>query len=290
MKVMVVGAAGQLGQAMVARFAAIHRVIPCTRQDVDLSNHLGLMAFVLGHAPQAIVNCAAFTNVDAAEDHQDVALEINAFAVRTLTRAATELDAVLVHFSTDFVFSGTATRPYTEDDPAEPQSVYAQSKLLGEWMAADCPRHYVMRVESLFGGSPARSSVDRIITAIRNGEESPLFFDRSVSPSFVNDVAAAAEHLIVNEVAHGLYHCVNSGAATWLDVGLEIARLLDRPEAPLKAVSVHDVKLRASRPQYAALSNAKLARAGFPMPSWKDALARYLAPGRPRIPAAESLQ
>lgn len=276
MKVLVVGAAGQLGQAVVAKFAGEHDVIPATRRDVDLADHRALRAFVMDRKPAAVINCAAYTNVDAAEDEQELALDVNAFAVRTLARATTELDAVLVHYSTDFVFSGTATSPYTEDDLPEPQSVYAQSKLLGEWIAADNPRHYVLRVESLFGGPKARSSVDRITAAVRAGQQAPVFADRIVSPSFADDVVAATGHLLRSGAPAGLYHCVNTGFGTWLDVGREIARLLDQPETTLKPVSVRDVKLRAARPQFAALSNAKLARAGYAMPSWQDALQRYL--------------
>ncbi len=276
MRILVVGAAGQLGQAMVARLSREHVVTAATRRDVDLTHHRALLAFVLDHRPEAVINCAAFNDVDAAEDEQETALAVNGFAVRTLARATAEINAVLVHFSTDFVFSGTGTTPYTEEDPPEPQSVYAQSKLLGEWVAADNPRHYVLRVESLFGGPHTRGSVDRIVDAIRTGQQAPVFFDRVVSPSFVDDVAEASEYVLRSVAPFGLYHCVNSGEATWLGVGREIARLLDRPETTLDPVSVRDVKLRASRPRYAALSNAKLARAGYAMPSWQDALQRHL--------------
>jgi dTDP-4-dehydrorhamnose reductase len=279
MKVVVVGAAGQLGQALVAKFAGEHEVTPATRHDVDLTNHRALRAFVMDRQPAAVINCAAYTNVDGAEDEQETALDINAFAVRTLARATTELGAVLVHYSTDFVFAGAAATPYTEDDAPEPQSVYAQSKLLGEWIAADNPRHYVLRVESLFGGPNARSSVDRIAGAVRAGRQAPVFTDRVVSPSFVDDVVDATAHLLRSRSPAGLYHCVNTGSGTWLDVGREIARLLGQPETTLKPMSVHDVKLRARRPQYAALSNAKLARAGHAMPSWQDALQRYITRG-----------
>lgn len=275
MKVMVVGAAGQLGQAMVARLSGEHEVISCTRADVDITEHAALTRFVHAAQPRAVINCASYNDVDGAEQNQRQAFAVNAFAVRTLARAAEELDAVLLHYSTDFVFSGSAATAYTEEDAPEPQSVYAQSKLVGEWMAADWRRHYLVRVESLFGGS-ARSSVDRIVNAVRAGTEAPVFFDRVVSPSFIDDVADAAAHMLRTAVPFGLYHCVNSGQATWLELGQEIARVLDRPGAPLKPVSVDEVKLAAARPRFAALNNRKLAAAGYPMPSWQDAIGRYL--------------
>ena len=277
MRVLVIGAAGQLGAAMIQRLRAEHDLTAWTRADVDLSRHTAVRDQVMRLGPEAIVNCSGYNNVDAAEDDQVAALDVNAFAVGTLARAAAELDAVFVHYSTDFVFSGTATTPYTETDRPEPRCVYAQSKLIGEWLAADAPRHYVLRVESLFGGPRARSSVDRIIAAVRAGEPAPVFVDRVVSPSFVADVADASAHVLRAQPPAGLYHCVNSGYATWFEVGGEIARQLGKSEAVLKPISVRDVTLRASRPQFAALSNARLAAAGYPMPAWQDAIARYLS-------------
>ena len=279
MKVLVVGAAGQLGQAMVVRLAREHAVTPCTRADVDLTDHAAVLNFIARAAPQAIVNCASYNDVDGAEQHQARAFAVNAFAPRTLARAAEALDAILVHYSSDFVFAGTAAQPYTEGDAPEPQSVYAQSKLVGEWLAADWRRHFVVRVESLFGGTQARSSVDRIIDAVRKGADAPVFYDRVASPSYIEDVAGATAYLLGGGAPFGLYHCVNSGHATWLELGQEIARVLDRSAAGLKPVSVDAVTLKARRPRFAALSNQKLAAAGYAMPTWQDALRRHLLQG-----------
>jgi dTDP-4-dehydrorhamnose reductase len=277
MKVLIAGAAGQLGQAMTALLRGGHDVTAWTRQDIDLTRHQDVREAIAELAPQAIVNCASFNQVDAAEDDQTTALEVNAMVVGTLARAAAALDAVLMHYSTDFVFAGTASTPYTETDIPEPRSAYAQSKLVGEWLAADAPKHYVLRVESLFGGPHRRSSVDRIVDLVSQGQQpAPVFIDRVVSPSFVADVADASAFILRTRPEPGLYHCVNSGHATWLAVGQEIVRRIGGSEASLKPVSVNDVKLRASRPQFAALSNAKLAKAGYQMPTWQDAIGRYL--------------
>jgi dTDP-4-dehydrorhamnose reductase len=277
MTVLIVGAAGQLGQAMVARLRGEYDVTGWTRQDIDLTRHRDVREAIAELAPQAIVNCASFNQVDAAEDDQITALEVNAMVVGTLARAAAALDAVLMHYSTDFVFAGTASTPYAETDTPEPRSAYAQSKLVGEWLAADAPKHYVLRVESLFGGPHRRSSVDRIVDLVRQGGAAPVFADRVVSPSFVADVADASAFVLRTRPEPGLYHCVNSGHATWLTVGQEIVKHVGGSDASLKPISVNDVKLRASRPQFAALSNEKLARAGYVMPSWQDAIGRYLA-------------
>ena len=277
MRVLVTGAAGQLGQEMVRLLSADHHVVAWTRADVDLTRHRDVREAILRAAPEAIVNCASYNQVDKAQDDQMTALEVNAMVVGTLARAAADLNAILLHYGTDFVFSGTAQTPYTEADQPEPRSVYAQSKLLGEWFAADAPQHYVLRVESLFGGPLGKSSVDRIIHALKSDQASPVFFDRVVSPSYVPDVALASAFILKNKPAAGVYHCVNTGYATWLEVGEEIARRLGKPATLLKKTSVHDVSFPAPRPQFAALSNDKLTRAGFAMPSWQDSIARYLA-------------
>jgi dTDP-4-dehydrorhamnose reductase len=279
---LIAGAAGQLGQAMTARLGSEHEVTGWTRQDIDLTRHQDVREAIGELAPQAIVNCASFNQVDAAEDDQVTALEVNAMVVGTLARAAAALDAVFVHYSTDFVFSGTAQTPYLETDRPEPRSAYAQSKLIGEWLAADAPRHYVLRVESLFGGPHRRSSVDRILDQVRQGQPAPVFVDRVVSPSFVADVADASAFMLRTQPEYGVYHCVNSGHATWFAVGQEIATRIGGSEASLKPISVNDVQLRAPRPQFAALSNEKLARAGYKMPAWQDAIGRYCDLLRPK--------
>jgi dTDP-4-dehydrorhamnose reductase len=276
MRVLVTGAAGQLGGAIVRRFTASSAVTAMTRQDLDITVEADVMRAARDVSPQVIVNCSAYNAVDQAEDDPAQALAANAFGVLALARAAREIGAVLIHFGTDFVFNGEAATPYRETDAPLPGSNYGLSKLLGEWFAEDAPAHYVLRVESLFGGERARSSVDRILDGIRRGDTVRVFVDRTVTPSYVEDVAAAAMRLVDTRPECGLYHCVNSGVTTWLGIAEEAARLMRR-EASIERVSVDDVKLRARRPKYCALSNEKLRLAGIQMPTWQDALARYIA-------------
>jgi dTDP-4-dehydrorhamnose reductase len=275
MKILVTGAAGQLGSALADRYADRAEIVAVTRQTLDLEDTRAVEEFVAQHAADVVINCAAYNNVDEAEDHAVRALRVNAMAVAALARGASAAGAALVHYGTDFVFDGAGTRPYEEDDDPAPQSVYALSKLLGEWFAADVPRHYVLRVESLFGGQARRSSVDRIADAIRAGEPARVFTDRTVTPSYAEDIAEATWTLLTSQAPAGLYHCVNSGVTTWFELAQEIGRILG-VEPNLVPVKVADVPMKARRPQYAALSNAKLARAGIQMPKWEDALRRYL--------------
>jgi dTDP-4-dehydrorhamnose reductase len=277
MRIVVTGAAGQLGSTVVQQYRDRAEIIPALRQTLDVGDTAAVDAFIARHRPDAVINCAAYNDVDGAEDHASDALRANALAVRALARAAAAAGAIFVHYSTDFVFDGlNPESAYTEDDEPAPQSVYACSKLLGEWFAAECPRHYVLRVESLFGGSQRRSSVDRIAGAIRQKEPARVFVDRTVTPSYVQDVADATWKLMDSGAPSGLYHVVNSGVTTWLELAKEIGRVLG-VDADLIPVKVADVKMKARRPQYAALSNAKLASVGITMPTWQDGLARYLS-------------
>ena len=185
---------------MVRTFAGLE-VSAHTRSTLDVTNASAVSQAVKAAAPDVIVNCAAFNDVDGAEDHATEALAVNAFAVRNLARAAEDAGARLVHYSTDFVFDGSATAPYTEEHRPSPRGTYAASKLLGEWFAMEAPCAYVLRVESLFG-SPAnwtgrRGTLDGMVANLEQGREVRAFTDRIVSPGYVVDIAAATRHLIL---------------------------------------------------------------------------------------------
>lgn len=280
MKLLITGAGGHLGQAFVRHFSGRHVLFARTSGELDVCHVTAVREAIRATAPDAIINCAAYTDVDGAEGEPVRALQVNALAVRTLAAAARESGAVLVHFSTDFVFDGLADRPYLETDAPNPRSTYACSKLLGEWFAEQAERHYVLRVESLFGAECAaecgrRTSIDRIVDAIVAGEEARVFTDRVVTPSYAPDVTAVVDALLATEAPSGIYHCVNTGACTFLDVAEEAARRLGCV-ARLKPVSMEGLALRAQRPKYCALSNGRLVSAGIDLPTWQDALARYV--------------
>jgi dTDP-4-dehydrorhamnose reductase len=274
MRVVVAGAAGQLGSTIVAWLSRQHTVVGLTRRDLDISDPAAVERTMSELSPDAIVNCAAYNDVDGAESDPYAALQANAMAVKHLARVAAR-GAVLVHYSTDFVFDGAAVVPYREDDRARPLSAYGLSKLMGEWLALEAPAAYVLRVESLFGGEPAKSSIDKILGGLRRGATVRAFHDRVVTPSYVHDVAVATEAILERRPAAGVYHCVNSGSATWLEVAKEAAAQLSSA-AEILPVSVRDATMKAARPHYCALSNEKLRRIGIDMPDWRDALRRHI--------------
>ena len=283
MRIAVVGARGQLGAALVNECAPAHETIALGRAELDVSDDAAVAAALARVKPRVILNASAWTDVDAAEAYPIDALNTNAFGVRALARAARAHGATLVHYSTDFVFDGKATSPYTEADRPNPQSVYAASKLLGEWFALDAPSAYVLRVESLFGrargAGPAKGSVATIVETLLAGGSPKAFEDRTISPTYVIDAARATRQLVESSAPAGLYHCVNSGHCTWLELAQALAQQLGGAEMSSRLVPVRlsEMALKAARPQYCALSNDKLRAAGVDMPTWQDALARYLA-------------
>jgi len=277
-RVLLTGADAQLAGAIRARFDGHCALTAVTRHDCDITSPAAVARAVATARPDVIINCASYNDVDGAEGDAQTALAVNGLAVGVLADAATAAGAVLLHYSTDFVFDPAVdTGPLSEGAPTSPRSIYAQSKLLGEILARRAPKHYVLRVASLFGGSRAKSSLDRMAAAIRRGDTVKAFANRTVTPSYVPDLADAAAALLAMDVPYGLYHCVNSGTATWVDVARAIAVASGvYPDRAVTPVPFDPAAFPARRPTYAALSNAALAAYGVTMPPWRDAIARFV--------------
>jgi dTDP-4-dehydrorhamnose reductase len=273
---LVLGADGQLGSAFVQSLSSTCRVVAVDLQSVDICVADELSELIKRSSPGIIVNCAAWNGVDQAEDRPLDALYTNAFAVRTLAALATEVKATLIHFSSDFVFDGRASSPYSEFDAPRPLSVYGMSKLLGDYAASTTPAHYVLRLSSLYGGPRRTSFVDRIATTLGEGRSISVFRDRMVSLSYVADVVDATLRLVGNGAASGLYHCAAADFCSWYDVALEVARRLSVDPCLVQAIEFSNPAMRARRPKFCALSTAKLETAIGPLPGWKDAIQRYL--------------
>lgn len=275
MRIVVLGAGGQLGQALVRELRkGGHELVALSHAALDVTQRLVVLDKVAKLRPEVVVNATAF-GVDESEDDPGKALAVNAFAVRTLADVAKACDAALVHFSSDYVFDGTASAPYRETDRPNPVNVYGATKLLGEIYAQAAPRAYVIRVESLFGIPGGKSTIDKMVAEARLGRTLTAFYDRKVSPVHVDDVAAATRRLVEKKASSGVWHCVNSGFATWHEIALEVVRLLGSPSNVIPA-SLERSGLRVARPLFSALSNEKLANAGIDLSSWQTALARTI--------------
>ena len=277
-RVLLTGAGAQLAGAIRARLEGRCALTAVTRQECDIASPAEVARVAADARPEVIINCASYNDVDGAERDARGALRVNGLALAVLADAATAAEAVLVHYSTDFVFDPAVdTGPLGEDAPISPRSIYAQSKLLGEILAKRAPRHYVLRVASLFGGASAKSSLDRISAAIRRGDTVTAFANRTVTPSYVPDLADATAGILAGTVPYGLYHCVNSDHGTWVEVARAVAieSGVD-PDRAVTPVPFDPAAYPARRPTYAALSNAALASHGVRLPPWRYAIARYV--------------
>jgi dTDP-4-dehydrorhamnose reductase len=276
LRIVVLGAGGQLGQVLLRDLRkGGHEVVALTRAALDVTQRLVVLERVAKLKPEVIVNATAF-GVDASEEDPRMALAVNAFAVRSLADVARATGAALVHFSSDYVFDGTASAPYRETDRTNPVNIYGATKLLGENYAQGAPRWYVLRVESLFGTPGAKGTIDGMIGEARLGRTLTAFYDRRVSPTHIDDVATATRRLVEKKAASGIYHCVNSGFTTWHELALEIVRITGSASNVIPA-SLERSGLRVIRPVFSALSNEKLANAGIELAAWQNALARAVS-------------
>ena len=277
MKVLVAGGAGQLGRDVTAQFAASgHQVAAASRSDLDISRRDQVLGVVGAVRPDVLVNCAAYTAVDACESDVERAYGVNALAVRHLAEASRNFDAHLCHVSTDYVFSGEKAEPYHEWDRPDPRSVYGASKLAGEREAGEGAT--VVRTSWLCG----RHGSNMVSTVLRLAAEAgPLRFvdDQRGSPSFTPDVAAVIERLCADR-RPGLYHVTNQGEVSWHGLAREImvAAGYDPDRVEPVTTAELDPPRPAPRPANSVLENRALALAGLDgPPHFRGPLRRLVA-------------
>lgn len=242
---------------------------------IDITDPDAVASWVGRTRPRAIINCAAYTAVDDCEEHESEARAVNATAVGHLARACNAAGASLIQISTDYVFDGAATRPYLEDDPVAPSSAYGRTKLLGEAAARKADHHLIVRTAWLYGHG-GKHFVGAIKNQIELGNKRlRVVADQHGCPTFCDDLASAVLDLV--EVgAEGTVHVVNTGITSWHGFASEIANQL-RAEVEIVPVTSEEFPRPAPRPSYSVLDTARLEDLlGRPMPTWQDALARYL--------------
>jgi dTDP-4-dehydrorhamnose reductase len=293
MKVAVIGANGQLGSDLCRVLAARKiEVVPFLRRDVDVADASQVDRVLDASRPDVVISTAAYHKVDECELHPERSFAVNAIGPANLARACRRIEALLVHFSTDYVFGGTQRRPYVETDLPGPLSVYAVSKLAGEYMVPDyCERHFVIRTCGLYGtaGSAGKGGnfVETMLKKAVAREPIRVVNDQTATPTFTGDLAETVSRMIEPGIAgradaSGLYHVTAEGQCTWYEFARKIFEL-EKLDADLKAVSTPEIFSPVQRPAYSVLSKQKLGRLGLRMPPWEEGLARYLAARRARI-------
>lgn len=280
MRVAVFGAAGQLGRELVRAFSGSHAVSAFTRGDCDVADFEAVMAACLATGPELILNASAMTTVDACEKDVDTAFAINAMGPRNLALAANHLGATLVHISTDYVFDGTADRPYDEWDRPNPISVYGRSKLGGERDVLDlADRSYVVRTGVVFS-TKAPNFALAILDRGGSGDEAlAVVADQIGSPTYAPHLAAGIKALVLTG-RYGLYHAAGAGACSRSDMARVLLEAAGHDPARVQDVT-SDVMAEAypaPRPKMAALECRAWRLAGLePLPPWQDGVAALVA-------------
>jgi dTDP-4-dehydrorhamnose reductase len=284
MRALVVGSAGQLGRELVSRLGD-EVAWAGDLDEIDVTDRAVVTSVVERVEPDVVFNATAYNKVDAAETEPDRALAVNALAPRWLAMAAREAGALLVHYSTDYVFDGTADRPYREDDCPRPLGAYGVSKLTGEQLvAAIGGEHLVIRTSGLLGrgGSEQKggSFADRILARARSRQPLRVVADQAFAPTCAPDLALASLAL-VRAGSRGIVHVANAGSCSWHGLAVSILALAG-VDVPVEAIASADLALPARRPAYSVLDTARYHGLGLPpLRPWGEALADCVGGARP---------
>ena len=279
MNILVTGANGQLGNEMqvLARENLQHTYFFTDVQELDICDEQAVYAYVSEHKIDIIVNCAAYTAVDKAEDNVELCDKLNNIAPGYLARAAQANGAAMIQVSTDYVFDGTAHIPYTEEEPTCPASVYGSTKLAGEQNVMDhCEKAMVIRTAwlySIYGNNFVK-------TMIRLGQERDslgVIFDQIGTPTYANDLAQAIFAAINKGVVRGIYHFSDEGVCSWYAFTIAIHRLAGIASCKVKPLHTADYPAKAPRPHYSVLDKTKIKDTfGIEIPHWEESLKRCI--------------
>jgi len=283
--VVVTGAGGQLGSVLVRLLGP--SAVPLSRADLDLRDPLAIRDTISRRHPAAVINCAAWTAVDAAEQDPDGCFAINATAVGHLARACAATGSRFVQVSTDYVFGHDEqrSRPYLEDDPPAPLSVYGASKLAGEQAARGCPRHLVVRTCGLYSAAAngpvrGRNFLDTMLSLAATRRDVRVVADQICTPSYVPHVALGILRLLAAH-AEGTFHVTNAGETSWFGLASELFRQAGLP-MEVVAIASHEYPSPVARPRYSVLDTGRFtAITGTRLPAWTEGVRDYLqASGR----------
>lgn len=279
MRILVTGANGQLGNEMqvIAKENPQHTYYFTDVQELDICDKEAVRTYIAGKQIELIVNCAAYTAVDKAEDDPELACRLNSEAPRELAAAAQACQAAMIQVSTDYVFDGTAHLPYTEDCDPCPDSVYGKTKLQGEYNVLNqCEKAVVIRTAwlySAFGNNFVK-------TMVRLGKERDalgVVFDQIGTPTYANDLARAIFTIINKGVVRGVYHYSNEGVCSWYDFTLAIHRLAGITSCKVTPLHTAEYPAKANRPAYSVLDKTKIKTTfGIEIPHWEESLKRCL--------------
>jgi dTDP-4-dehydrorhamnose reductase len=280
--ILLFGADGQLGRALQPALRALGTVVPSTREDVNLTDADAIASRIGDVAPDVVVNAAAFTDVDRAESEPELASAINARAPGVMAEEARAVGAAILHYSTDYVFDGTADRPYTESDPPNPQSIYGQTKWEGEQaIQTSGGRHWILRTSWLYG-IRGHNFVRTMLRLGRERSNLQVVDDQTGCPTSATWLAHASANVLrqaVNDPScpHGVFHAVSRGQTSWYGFARAIFAQFE-VNVDVEPVSTDAFPRPAPRPAYSALDTRRLQHAfGIRPTPWTEQLAEFAA-------------
>ena len=276
MKILIVGSLGMLGSDLMSGCNSADEVRGVDLHEMDITQ-LSQCHRVIGEfQPDVVINSAGLTRVDYCEDNQQEAFAVNGEGPGNLAKAAAASGALLVHYSTDYVFDGFKQEAYLEQDTPNPQNAYGRSKLLGEELIRrNCPDHLILRTSWLFGRNGA-NFIQTIVNAAKRGDPLRVVNDQRGSPTYTADLASHTMRMI-NGGCRSTYHLTNSGACTWYELALRSLEWAKIEGVKITAVSTHEFPRPAARPHNSVLANARLERDALPlMRDWQAAAREYV--------------
>lgn len=276
MKILITGSNGMLANAIKEELK--NEELICTDvAELDITNPEKVNEFVKEVKPEYIINCAAYTAVDKAEENQEIAYKINAIGPKNLAVAARENNSIFIHVSTDYVFGGDKPieQDYDEEDEKNPQAVYGTTKLQGEkFIAENCSKYYIFRTAWLYG--EGRNFVRTMLELGKTKDEVKVVDDQHGSPTYAVDLANIIHQVIDKKIEFGVYNSTNIGYTTWYDFTKKIFELKN-VNCKVIPVTSEEFKSPAKRPKNSQMSKDKLLKNGINIPTYEDALKRYLS-------------
>lgn len=275
MKVFVTGVKGQLGHDVVNELEKRgHTAIGVDIEEMDITDKDAVKRVITQVSPEAVVHCAAYTAVDAAEEQVELCRRVNGLGTENIAEICKELNCKLMYISTDYVFNGQGTRPWEPDDEREPLNVYGQTKYEGELAVEALEKYFIVRIAWVFGVN-GKNFIKTMLNLGKTRDHLTVVDDQIGSPTYTYDLARLLVDMIETE-KYGRYHATNEGVCSWYEFACEIFKKAGI-EVAVSPVSSNEYPAKAKRPQNSRMDKSKLKEMGFePLPTWQDALERYL--------------
>ncbi len=276
MKILVTGVKGQLGYDVVNELKKRgHEAVGVDIEEMDITDEESVNRVIREAAPDAVIHCAAYTAVDAAEDNVDLCRAVNATGTGNIARVCKALDIRMMYISTDYVFNGQGTRPWEPDDQREPLNIYGQTKYEGELeVEENLKKYFIVRIAWVFGVN-GKNFIKTMLNLGKTRDKLSVVADQIGSPTYTFDLARLLVDMIETE-KYGRYHATNEGLCSWYEFACEIFKQAGM-NVTVEPVTSDQFPVKAKRPMNSRISKDKLKENGFqPLPSWQDALRRYL--------------